>query len=84
MNLQNKESNTLDKELKEAVKRFCRTDEAADNLTTFIETLIQREQNKARLEAYKHISLSDVGMKEPLKSWLKGYITEVESLLEKQ
>lgn len=43
-------SNTSD-ELREAVKRFCRTDEAADNLVAYIEA----HCNKARIDELNQV-----------------------------
>jgi hypothetical protein len=42
---------SIDLELKEKYKRFCRTDEAADNLVQ----LIQQEVTKARIEATENL-----------------------------
>jgi hypothetical protein len=47
-----KEPTSIDLELKEKYKRFCRTDEAADNLVQ----LIQQEVTKAKIEEHRKIN----------------------------
>lgn len=42
-----------------------------------LQALIEREKIEARIEAYEHIAVSDNGMKEPLRSWLRNYIASL-------
>lgn len=46
-------------ELKEAVKRFCRTDEAADNLVAYIEQYCDRVAREARIDELEAVRLQD-------------------------
>jgi hypothetical protein len=60
------------------------TDDAKTALLTYIDSVCQSKCIEAKIEAYRHIALSDNGITEPLKSWLAGYIQQLSTKGQKE